>query len=338
VRLLPTRKPVPVVGSETDDVAAPTLPQTDIRAAVDAVVAQIEELSVTLADSSEGASAATQEIGQNLYQVVQGAIEQSERAAHAVSSIETLDGAVERITHGADQVSGVVETLRSALTDVVEASQEASALGEQGGRALDSVKTGMQSIHESATDSASRIEELIHLAAEIGRFVSVSREISEQVKLLALNAAIEAARAGEHGRGFRVVADEVGNLAGRSRDAADQIGDVVGRIQQHTNETAAVMQRMTGQVDEGTDLTNRADAVLQHILTAMQTVVPAMRDSVQTAATAAEEQVEATQEMATMSREIKDAAHDMAEIATRTTDLAQGSPRRPKRSPARSRA
>ncbi|MDX9958763.1 MAG: methyl-accepting chemotaxis protein, partial [Spirochaetia bacterium] len=46
-------------------------------------------------------------------------------------------------------------------------------------------------------------------------------EISALTNLLSLTAAIEAARAGIHGKGFKVVANEVKNLAEKSRDLTD---------------------------------------------------------------------------------------------------------------------
>jgi hypothetical protein len=53
-------------------------------------------------------------------------------------------------------------------------------------------------------------------------------------------------------------------------------------------------------------------------------MLPAMRESVATAAEVAEQQVAATGEMTAMSRQVKEALSTMTEIAHQTTELAQG--------------
>ena len=106
-----------------------------------------------------------------------------------------------------------------------------------------------------AVKSMAQIEGSAHKISDI---IGVIDEIARQTNLLALNAAVEAARAGEAGRGFAVVAAEVRSLAQRSSHAAKDITDLI--------------TSSNGQVKEGVQLVNQADASLADILELIKAV------------------------------------------------------------------
>ncbi len=112
----------------------------------------------------------------------------------------------------ASSMTELTQTVRQNSDNAQQASQLASraaALVEAGDDAVQGVVRTIARID----DEASKIAEITGLI----------EGIAFQTNILALNAAVEAARAGEQGRGFAVVASEVRSLAQRSSSAAKDI-------------------------------------------------------------------------------------------------------------------
>lgn len=102
----------------------------------------------------------------------------------------------------------VVES-QQTTHDVMQESEKSAQLATQGGHAMDSVGSLVQSMRQSSQ--------------QMGQIIATIESIAFQTNILALNAAVEAARAGEQGRGFAVVAGEVRALAQSSAQAAGEI-------------------------------------------------------------------------------------------------------------------
>lgn len=157
---------------------------------------------------------------------------------HAMQDV--LDAIHQQISE-VDTASRNAEDMRGVLDQVSETARQQFQL----------VQTRTGEIRSSVEASTQTIQELEVSTIEIGRIVTVIKEIADQTNLLALNAAIEAARAGEEGRGFAVVADEVRKLAERTAGATKEIRDMISNIQGQAQEAVSRMQNGMGQMEEG---------------------------------------------------------------------------------------
>lgn len=198
--------------------------------------------------------------------------EQADRGAETAGVIsvssKTQSGMTAELTDAMNELAhsvGEVANSASVLAFVTKETQdEGQAVSGQMGQTVEVSKKGrddMERIAESMKlihDKMKALEESVrHVDAstkEIEGFVELIKDIAEETNLLSLNASIEAARAGEAGRGFAVVAEQIGKLAGTSKDAVDNIEGLTRSIGQLVETTNVQMKENARLVEENTSV------------------------------------------------------------------------------------
>ncbi|MRJ19039.1 methyl-accepting chemotaxis protein [Pseudomonas haemolytica] len=196
---------------------------------------------------------------------IRSAAEQVNSRAQALSGLSR--GAYEGMEQQSGEITsmaGAVEEFSATSLNIADNMGNTERLAQENAQQTRIGRTSMQeasaSLEHIATalnSTAAVINTLGQRSQEIGGIVGVITSIAEQTNLLALNAAIEAARAGEQGRGFAVVADEVRNLASRTRQATDEISAMIQSIQQETGNAISTMEHGNVLMQEG--LSRNAD-------------------------------------------------------------------------------
>lgn len=259
------------------------------------MVLSLREMTRQIQQASTDIASSAAEILSTTTQQASGAAEQSSALQQTSTTIEEFRSTAQQTTQQA--------------TLVAQESQAALVIAQRGSRAVEGTIQGMQEIRQHVETIAQTILELVEQVRAIDGIITTVSEISDQSNLLALNAAIEAARAGEQGKSFGIVAQQVRDLADRSKAATRQIQEILGEIERATSAAVMVTEQGTQGMEQGVTLANEAGKVIRQI---SQEVENGSRSNIQIASAARQQKAGVDQ--------VVQAIHAIRQATTQTLD------------------
>lgn len=250
---------------------------------------------------------------------------------------DNLNGAIQSLRETLGIVSDTTETIDITADEINSAAQNLAHRTEQQAVSVEKTAAAVEEITATVTSTAARVAEAntfvndcqniteqfgvminrataamseIERSSEaISKITNVMSNIAIQTNLLALNTGVEAARAGEAGSGFRVLAQEIRDLANRAGNASKEVKELV--------------ETSRGQVLSGVSIMGEAGHAISTIISSVADI----GDHLKAIAQAASEQATALQEVnnavSTIDQGTRQNAAMVEKTSAASSDMAQ---------------
>jgi methyl-accepting chemotaxis protein len=222
--------------------------------------------------------------------------------------------------------------IHRTASDSASLSQRVRENADAGRSAVRETMSGIRDAQSSTRKTTDAFDALQKSLAQIDQILVFIDEVTNRTNLLSFNAAIIAAQAGQNDFGFSVIADEVRQLAERTRSATKEISTIIRGVQ-------PIAKQAVGALQEGVERVDHTVALAQNAASALETILGSADRSLEMAesmSAALEEQSRATRHLhnvtASMSDNIReidrgtrgqaDATRLLAREAERVRDIA----------------
>lgn len=171
--------------------------------------------------------------------------------------------AISETTTTVEEVQQASKQSALKAKNVADSAQRVVLVSQNGQKAVEETVGSMNRISEQMDLIAQTVVKLSEQSQSIGGIIASVTDLADQSNLLAVNAAIEAANAGEHGKGFGVVAQEIKNLAGQSKQATMQVRNILNDIQKATSAAVMATEQGSKAVESGVNQSRQAGEAIR---------------------------------------------------------------------------
>lgn len=300
----------------------------DINKLVDDIARSILRLHESVGETASALQemkASIKEIADNTSYFAKFIDDTSSSIEESFASIKAINEGIGYSREAINSTLTATMELRESVRDIKDSAKESSRLAgqvvtsikEKGVLAIKEAMRGVELIKSSAVETTEFIEKMRRSSEKIDEIIKIIDEVADSTKLLSLNASILSAQAGEYGKGFGVVADEIGRLAGRTAGHTKEIAFIIASVKEGIERVVQGQHKTAHLIEIGSELLNNVDSIFENI----QRTSAESADQAVFIERATEEQAKAIQEI---SSSIESVFHRMEEIAKASEYQRQG--------------
>jgi methyl-accepting chemotaxis protein len=274
-----------------------------VRSEAESVLAAADTMTEAAGDSAARASelrASSQEVAARMEDLARS-VEKSATGTDQISAsagemsrrTSVLTGLSNDVLSFVAEMDATIRNIHETASTTEKLASEAGGHARTGREAVDETVSGIRTVQEATRRTLGAFESLQTSLGQIGQILTFIDEVTNRTNLLSFNAAIIAAQAGQNDYGFSVIADEIRQLADRTRQSTKEISGIIRNVQ-------PVAQQALAALGESGDRVDRTVALAQNAAGALATILESADRSMtmsRTMARSLEEQARATKHL-----------------------------------------